>query len=147
MAGVKGRSGGPRPNSGGKRPGAGRKPKAPPAKSANPARADGAEVVTGLEAQPHGGALKRSKAETPEPGQALVDGKTRDPLEFLELVLNDPTAPLKERIRAAVAAAQYRHTKRHDGGKKEETAERAAKAAKGKFGARPAPLKLVGGGG
>lgn len=30
MAGVKGRSGGPRPNSGGARPGAGRKPKAPP---------------------------------------------------------------------------------------------------------------------
>lgn len=30
MAGVKGRSGGPRPNSGGARPGAGRKPKPPP---------------------------------------------------------------------------------------------------------------------
>ena len=29
MAGVKGRSGGPRPNSGGARPGAGRKPKEP----------------------------------------------------------------------------------------------------------------------
>jgi len=37
MAGVKGRSGGARPNSGGARAGAGRKPKAPPAESANAA--------------------------------------------------------------------------------------------------------------
>lgn len=36
MAGVKGKSGGPRPNSGGKRVGAGRKPKSSLPESANP---------------------------------------------------------------------------------------------------------------
>ena len=56
MAGVQGKSGGPRPNSGGARPGAGRKPKAATEKSAN------AAVETKLEPQPRGGALKRKKA-------------------------------------------------------------------------------------
>lgn len=139
MAGVKGRSGGPRPNSGGKRPGAGRKPKAAAAKSANPAPPC---VTVTQELQPHGGALKRSKAAKPDETSALVDGKTRDPLEFLELVVNDPQAPLKDRIRAAVAAAQYRHTKLHDGGKKEAADGAAKKAAAGRF-APKAPPKLV----
>lgn len=116
MSGVKGRSGGPRANSGGARKGAGRKPKAQP-EEAN---------VAGL------------------PSDST--GERKDPLQFLEDVVNDPTAPLKDRIRAAVAAAQYKHTKRHDGGKLEEAQERAEKAAKGRFGVRPPPLKLVGNG-
>lgn len=69
----------------------------------------------------------------------------QDPLTFLENVMNDTTAPLKDRIRAAVAAAQYRHTKRHDGGKKDEAQEKAEKAAAGRFAVRPGPLKVVGG--
>lgn len=142
MAGVKGKSGGPRPNAGGRRPGAGR-PKGSGKKSANTPAA-GVDVT--LEPQPNGGALKRSKATTPDAASALSDGKTREPLDFLELVMNDPQAPLKDRIRAAVAAAQYRHTKRHDGGKGEEAGKRAAKAAKGRFGVRrPPSLKVVGG--
>jgi hypothetical protein len=72
----------------------------------------------------------------------LTDGKKRDPLEFLEMVVNDPSAPLKDRIRAAIAAAQYKHTKLHDGGKKDATADAAKKAAGGRF-APKAPPKLV----
>jgi phage terminase small subunit len=124
MAGVKGKSGG-------KRPGAGRKP-----------------------AQARGAKPKSSAAgEVPAGGDCVADAKSplddavkREPLEFLELVMNDPTAPLKERIRAGVAAAQYRHTKRGDGGKKEEAAGKAAKAATGRFGPRKPPLALVNGG-
>jgi phage terminase small subunit len=143
MAGVKGRSGGARPNSGGKRPGAGRKPKAKPQKSANPV---GPQKSTELESQPHGGALKREHAPKVDPAEPLMDGTKREPLEFLELVLNTPGAPLKDRIRAAIAAAQYRHTKRHDGGKKDEADEKAKKAAGGRFGVRKPPsLKVVGG--
>lgn len=41
-------------------------------------------------------------------------------------------------IRAAIAAAQYEHVKKGEGGKKEEASEKA-KAAGKKFGARPAP--------
>jgi phage terminase small subunit len=122
MAGVKGRSGGPRKNSGGARPGAGRKPKPKTDESPN-LSAEGVESIDPL-SQP----------------------VKREPLEFLELVMNDPTAPLKDRIRAGVAAAQYRHTKRGDGGKKEEQAGKAEKAAGGRFGPRKPPLSVVSGG-
>jgi phage terminase small subunit len=57
MAGVKGKSGGPRANSGGARAGAGRK-KAAPKESAN-----GSAVQVELEPQAPGGALKRSRAK------------------------------------------------------------------------------------
>ena len=45
-------------------------------------------------------------------------------------------------VRAAIAAVQYTHTKRADGGKKEEQAEKAKMVAGGKF-AAAAPPKLV----
>lgn len=104
MAGVKGRSGGPRPNSGGARPGAGRKPKPKPA-----------PAVTGIE----------------------------DALEFMRKVLKGEIQPTKEQVRVAVALAQYQHMKKGDGGKKDEAAGKAKKAAAGRFAAAPAPLALV----
>ena len=48
-------------------------------------------------------------------------------------------------VRAAIAAAQYVHLKKGDGGKKDEANEKAQKAAGGKFGPAKAPLKLVNG--
>jgi hypothetical protein len=47
-------------------------------------------------------------------------------------------------VRAAIAAVQYTHTKRGDGGKKEEVAGKAKTAGQGKFKPSPTPLKLVG---
>lgn len=41
-------------------------------------------------------------------------------------------------VRAAIAAVQYTHTKRHDGGKKDETADKATAAAR-KFAPAAAP--------
>ena len=111
MAGVKGRSGGARPNTGGKRAGAGRKPKIKPVESTN--------------------------ALVPP-----VPGTTKTPLEFLELVMNDLQAPLKDRIRAAVAAAQYRHGKVGEGGKKNAKQEAAKVVTAGRFGSG-APPRLV----
>lgn len=108
MSGVKGRSGGARPNTGGARPGAGRKPK-------------------------------------PRQEPVLVEPKSGD--DALQLLLDIAFGRIDanaQQVRAAVAAVQYTHTKRHDGGKKEEAAEKARKAADGRFGARPQPLKLVG---
>ena len=64
-----------------------------------------------------------------------------DPLAFLLGVMKDDAVDLKERVRCAIAAAQYVHTKRHDGGKKDEVAEKAEKAGS-KF--KPAaPPRLV----
>lgn len=104
MAGVKGKSGGPRANSGGARPGAGRKPKPKP----EPVKAPGLE-----------------------------------PLAFLEGVMRGEIEATPLQVRSAIAAAQYRHMKKGDGGKKDEQAEGAKAAAAGRFGARSAPLKLV----
>ena len=98
MAGVKGRSGGARPNSG---------PKPKPAIPVEPS-ADG------------------------------------DMLKLLQDIAFGRIEVSPNQLRAAVAAVQYTHTKRHDGGKKDELQDKA-KTAASKFGARPAPLKLVNG--
>lgn len=120
MAGVKGRSGGPRPNSGGKRPGAGRKPKAKSVESANP----------------------------PAPSINLpVDLTKLNMLQILQGVAMGTIKAAPLQVRAAIAAVQYTHTKRGDGGKK-EAADVAAKitAGAGKFSASPPPkLAAVGG--
>jgi len=133
MAGVQGKSGGPRPNSGGARPGAGRKPKAPAEKSAN------AAIETRLEPQPRGGALKRTKA-------VPVEIEPCDMLTLLQRIALGQVEASAGQIRAAVAAVQYTHTKKGDGGKKDEDAEKAKKASAGKF-ASAAPPKLVAAGG
>lgn len=117
MAGVPGKSGGPRTNSGGARPGAGRKPKAPAEKSAN-----------------------RGKKQEPV---AVPDCDMLTLLKEIALGRVEATAG---QIRAAIAAVQYTHTKKGDGGKKEEDADKAKKAAGGKF-ASAAPPKLVAAGG
>lgn len=115
MAGVKGRSGGARPNSGPKpKP----KPKAAPvAKSTRP----GGDAV-------------------------MADGELpRDPLEFLLDVMQGRHTVDPMQVRAAIAAAQYKHHKSGDGGKKDAQNEAAKKVA-GRFSAS-APPKLVAAGG
>jgi hypothetical protein len=119
MAGVKGKSGGPRPNSGGARPGAGRKPKAKPAESANvPA--------------------------PPPAGEPPVDITKLNMLEMLQAVALGKVAASPLQVRAAIAAVQYTHTKRGDGGKKDAADDAAKKAAgAGKFAAAPPPRLAV----
>lgn len=113
MAGVKGKSGGPRknsggarPNSGGARPGAGRKP--------------------------------AEKPETP----VLPE---MDMLAMLQKVALGQVDATALQVRAAIAAVQYTHTKRGDGGKKEAQDEAAKKVAS-RFSSAPPP-KLVAAGG
>lgn len=129
MAGVKGRSGGPRANAGGARAGSGRKPK-DEKESANQTA-----VHEGLEPQAHGGALKRKKS-TSVPAPA--DMNMVDFLEQVALGLREAT---NIQVRAAIAAAQYKNLKKGDGGKKEEQAEGAKKVAN-RF-APTAPPKLI----
>ena len=128
MAGVKGKSGGPRQNAGGARPGAGRKPKSANAKQE--------AVAVTLEAQPNGGALKRSKAEP-------VELPPMDMLQMLQAVALGQVEATATQVRAAVAAVQYTHTKKGDGGKKDAAADAANKAAAGRFGSPPPPPRLV----
>lgn len=89
MAGVKGRSGGARPNSG--------------------------------------------------PKSKLSVARTRDPVKFLLMVMNDPCASPQLRVRAAIAAAQYENHKRGPKGKKDGQKDAAAVAAAGRFAPAKAP--------
>ena len=102
MAGVKGRSGGPRANSGGARPGAG-----------------------------------RPKKEKPP----LVEIAERDMLTLLQDIALGRVEASTGQIRAAIAAVQYTHTKKGDGGKKEEKAGRAKQAGTGKYASAPPPTQ------
>lgn len=128
MAGVKGKSGGPRKNAGGARPGAGRKPKKADENSAN-------AVEEYLEPQVHGGALKRSES-------VAVEVPEMDMLGLLQEIALGRLDVSDRQLRAAIAAVQYTHAKKGEGGKKDERAE-AAKQAGRKFGATPPPLRAV----
>lgn len=64
-------------------------------------------------------------------------------LQFLKDVARGLIEPNPIQVKAAIAAVQYTHAKKGDGGKKDERADKAKKAASGKFKAAPAPLKLV----
>jgi phage terminase small subunit len=120
MAGVKGKSGGPRQNAGGARPGAGRKPKVPAEKSANqPVMAASAPVVP------------------------PADAKPMDMLEMLQAVALGHIEATATQVRAAVAAVQYTHTKKGDGGKKDAAADAAKAASAGRFGSPPPPPRVV----
>lgn len=141
MAGVKGRSGGARPNTGGKRPGAGRKRKAPATAptvdQVAPASAGGQEGVAAASADDVHGS---------EPGQdpdAAASLLPRDPLDFLLDVMQGKVSPNSQQMQAAIAAAPYLHSKKEQAGKKIAALAKAKDAAAGgKFG-RKQPPRLV----
>lgn len=125
MAGVKGRSGGARP-------GAGRKPKPKP------------PAVVPVDPQI---AARMTVAEKREKADEKPAATTTDMLQFLQDVALGRIEAKPMQVRAAIAAVQYTHAKKGEGGKKEAAASKAKEVAAGsRFGARPAPLKLVGGG-
>lgn len=133
MAGVKGRSGGPRKNAGGKRPGAGRKPgKKGAEKSANEAAA---VVDVTLDRQRHGGSLKRSKAD-------VAPISERDMLTLLQDIALGKVKANSLQVRAAIAAVQYTHAKKGEGGKK-EAKQAAAERAANKFAPKTPPRLIV----
>lgn len=152
MAGVKGRSGGARP-------GAGRKKKQPvpltvatPAPKATAAKSPAKKTArrgsaVGLEPQPHGGGLKRSHA-VPEPLPDALAGMGEegfDPRPALEQVALGLLEPSPAQMKALIALMPYVHTKRGEGGKKEQRQEAAQKVA-GRFApAAPPKLAAVGG--
>jgi hypothetical protein len=116
MAGTKGRSGG-------SRPGAGRKPKA---------------KVDSKTAGQSGGVSAQL-----EPPVSLGD---LNMLEMLQSVALGKVKATSLQVRAAIAAVQYTHTKRGDGGKKDEANVNAKSKVAGRF-APSAPPKLVATGG
>lgn len=118
MAGVKGRSGGPRANSGGAR-----------------ANSGGARANSG-------GARPGAGRPPKEPEYLNLSSIYDDPATFLKAVMNDSGSDAKLRVDAAKALLR----ERAEAGKKELKQEAAKKAAGGKF-AAAAPPKLVAAGG
>lgn len=87
-----------------------------------------------------GGARVGAGRKAKEPAAGCV----RNPLEFLLDVMQGLVDANPNQMKAAIAAAQYTHMKKGEGGKKDDAARKAKQAAAGKFAAATAPLKLVG---
>jgi len=136
MAGVKGRSGGPRKNAGGKRPGAGRKPKErpkvkPKVRAAQPEPSAADEAAIGARLPP--GPDYAPPPPPPEPAVAPADARL-----FLEGVLQGTYPADPDKIRAAQALLPFQHKKLGETGKKESQKEEAGKVA-GRFAAAVPP--------
>ena len=89
------------------------------------------------------GAGRKPKPETAPPAPVVIEQGERDMLKLLQDVALGIVEATPIQVRAAIAAVQYTHTKRADGGKKEEKAENAKKASSGRFAPSAPPLKLV----
>jgi len=61
------------------------------------------------------------------------------PLEYMLRVLNDPKSSKDDKIKMASLAAPYCHVKAGEKGKKDDQAEKAKKAASGRFASAPGP--------
>lgn len=82
-------------------------------------------------ARPGAGRKPKAVAET-----VVIESEGCDMLKLLQDVALGRIEASPIQVRAAIAAVQYTHTKRSDGGKKEEKQAAAEKAGTGKFGLR-----------
>ena len=92
---------------------------------------------------PGWGGKRAGAGRKPKPKEPPPQHGDRDMLQLLQDVALGRVDATALQVRAAIAAVQYTHTKRHDGGKRDEAAMKAKKAATGKF-AAAAPPRLIG---
>lgn len=97
--------------------------------------------MAGVKGRSGGARPGAGRPPKPKPEPAVTPGM--EPLAFLEGVMQGLIEATPLQVRAAIAAAQYRHTKTGDGGKKDAAAEAAKKASVGKFAAAAPPLRVV----
>lgn len=88
------------------------------------------------------GGARPGAGRPPKPKPEPVRIPETDMLTLLQNVALGYTEASALQVRAAIAAVQYTHVKKGDGGKKDEQADKAKKAGAGKF-ASAAPPKLV----
>ena len=91
---------------------------------------------------------QQSEEASPEVNEA--DGEflsclpsTKDPLEWLLALMNEPRAKVFDRRNAAQTAVPYIHGKKGEMGKKEVKAEAAKKAGQGRYAPRDPPKVVV----
>ena len=102
----------------------------------------GSGPMKGAKYRPRG-TKKDTKDKIPQDILNEAKAENLDPLTYMLRVMNDPTADKERRDRMAVAAAPYCHDRKGEGGKKDERAERAARAASGKFAPGSPPIRVV----
>lgn len=89
------------------------------------------------------GGARPGAGRKPKPRQMPAVSPGMDMLSFLQDVAMGLIDATPTQVKAAVAAVQYTHAKRGDGGKREEVVERSKKAATGKFAPAAPPLRVV----
>jgi len=72
-----------------------------------------------------------------------IPAPAADPLEFMRNMMNDLVADPKLRLDAAKALASFTVAKPGEAGKKDQKADAAKQAGKGRFAAAPPPLRAV----
>ena len=87
------------------------------------------------------GAGRKPKEKPDNTPVTLPEGT--DMLTLLQNVALGVTEATPLQVRAAIAAVQYTHTKRADGGKKDEKAEKAKSASQGRFKSAEPPKLVV----
>lgn len=93
-------------------------------------------------ARPNSGGARLGAGRKPKPKKEVVELDECDMLKLLQDVALGRVEASTIQVRAAIAAVQYTHTKKSDGGKKDEKQDAAKVASAGKFGAS-SPPRLV----
>jgi phage terminase small subunit len=93
-------------------------------------------------ARPNTGGKRPGAGRKPKPIVPAPADAGSDMLKFLMDVALGKVEANATQVRAAVAAVQYTHTKRSDGGKRDEANRKAEGVSAGRF-APKAPPKLV----
>jgi phage terminase small subunit len=93
--------------------------------------------------RPNSGGARPGAGRKAKPPAPPVPLPQMDTLQMLQRVALGEVEATPLQVRAAIAAVQYTHTKKGDGGKKEEQADRAKQAGTGRFKASAPPLHLI----
>lgn len=93
-------------------------------------------------ARPGTGGARPGAGRKPKPKEPTIRVDGDDTLKLLQDIAFGRIEASSIQVRAAIAAVQYTHTKRHDGGKKEEAMEKAKNVA-GRLPVVTAPKLIV----
>jgi phage terminase small subunit len=99
--------------------------------------------MAGTKGMKGGGGARPGAGRKPLPKPPVVELPETDMLSLLQKVALGQLEASPIQVRAAIAAVQYTHAKKGEGGKKDEQDDKAKRAARGKFAAAAPPLKLV----
>ena len=96
-------------------------------------------------ARPNSGGARPGAGRKPKPAAPVVPVPVESAPDMLTLLQDIALGRVEAnalQVRAAVAAVQYTHAKKGEGGKKDERATKASEVARGRF-AAAAPPRLV----